>query len=244
MALSRMATAFSTPFTITPFTPSCSISFTEPRAKATTGVPQAKASIITSPNGSGQLIGNCSARVAQEFLLLVVVDLADIFDKRACRDQRCQHRFVIFAVRGIRLGGDVERDSRRVGDGDGFLRPFLRRDAAEECQIFARLLVLREQVAGQAVIDGGHPSGPRNGRVLAVRNRHNRHLCVRPIDGLQVGQIEAAVQGGQRPVRHRAEQRVVEEIDVEMQHVEFGLPFGDLIEHHHVNSRAGCRNFR
>jgi adenylate cyclase len=44
--------------TIRPVSPSSMISGTEPWWKASTGVPQAIASIITSPNGSGQSIGN------------------------------------------------------------------------------------------------------------------------------------------------------------------------------------------
>ena len=44
-----------------PVTPSSITSGTEPRLKAITGVPQAIASIITRPNGSGQSIGTSSA---------------------------------------------------------------------------------------------------------------------------------------------------------------------------------------
>ncbi len=40
-----------------PVTPSSTISGTEPRLNAITGVPHAIASIITRPNGSGQSIG-------------------------------------------------------------------------------------------------------------------------------------------------------------------------------------------
>ena len=48
-----------------------------------TGVPQAIASIITSPKGSGQSIGNSSARrVAEKVALLRVADLADELDQR------------------------------------------------------------------------------------------------------------------------------------------------------------------
>jgi hypothetical protein len=44
-----------------PVTPGSTTSRTEPQSQATTGVPQAMASIITRPNGSGQSIGNSSA---------------------------------------------------------------------------------------------------------------------------------------------------------------------------------------
>ena len=47
--------------TTKPVTPSSTISETEPRLKAITGVPHAIASIITRPNGSGQSIGTSRA---------------------------------------------------------------------------------------------------------------------------------------------------------------------------------------
>ena len=45
-----------------PVTPLTMISGTEPRRSATTGVPQAMASITTRPNGSSQQIGNSIAQ--------------------------------------------------------------------------------------------------------------------------------------------------------------------------------------
>jgi hypothetical protein len=44
-----------------PVTPSTTTSGTEPRRSATTGVPQAIASIITMPNGSSQTMGKTRA---------------------------------------------------------------------------------------------------------------------------------------------------------------------------------------
>ena len=48
--------------TTNPVTPSSMTSATEPPRNATTGVPHASDSIITSPNGSGQSIGKSKAR--------------------------------------------------------------------------------------------------------------------------------------------------------------------------------------
>jgi len=56
------ATASSTVETMNPLSPSVRTSGTEPLRKATTGVPQAMASIITSPNGSGQSMGKSRPR--------------------------------------------------------------------------------------------------------------------------------------------------------------------------------------
>ena len=56
------STASSSEFTTKPVTPSSTISGTEPSFHAITGVPHAMASIITSPNGSAQSMGNSRAR--------------------------------------------------------------------------------------------------------------------------------------------------------------------------------------
>ena len=55
------STASSIVETANPVSPSSRTSGTEPWRKAITGVPQAIASIITSPNGSGQLMGKSTA---------------------------------------------------------------------------------------------------------------------------------------------------------------------------------------
>ena len=60
-AWAAAATASSMVATRKPVAPSSMISGVEPQAKATTGVPQAMASIITRPNGSGQSMGKSRA---------------------------------------------------------------------------------------------------------------------------------------------------------------------------------------
>ena len=78
--------------TMKPVTPSSMISAIAPLSQAMTGVPQAIASITTSPNGSGQSIGKQKRRrVAEKRLLLRLADLADIFDVDAV-DQRLDRR--------------------------------------------------------------------------------------------------------------------------------------------------------
>ena len=51
------ATAWSMLLTIKPVRPSCMTSGTEPQLKAMVGVPQAMASIMVKPKGSGQSMG-------------------------------------------------------------------------------------------------------------------------------------------------------------------------------------------
>jgi len=59
---STAAAASSIVSTMKPVSPSVMTSATEPFRKATTGVPQARASIMARPKGSGQSMGNSSAR--------------------------------------------------------------------------------------------------------------------------------------------------------------------------------------
>jgi hypothetical protein len=60
-ARSTAAAISSTEDTTTPVWPSATTSGTEPLPQAITGVPQAMASVMTSPNGSGHWIGNNNA---------------------------------------------------------------------------------------------------------------------------------------------------------------------------------------
>ena len=121
--------------TMNPVRPSSITSGTEPRLNAMTGVPQAMASIITRPNGSGQSIGTSSAtRAAQELGFVLVVDLADIFDIGRL-DHRLDLLVVIILVGAVDLGGDLERHAAMLGDADGAIDALFRRDAAEKGEI-------------------------------------------------------------------------------------------------------------
>ena len=80
------STAAAMSSTTKPVTPSSMTSGTEPLRKATTGVPQASASIITRPNGSGQSIGNSKAQALPRNSSFVrAADFADELDPRATR---------------------------------------------------------------------------------------------------------------------------------------------------------------
>ena len=61
MTRGSAAIACSMVSTMAPVRPSSMISGTEPQRNASTGVPQAMASIMERPNGSGQSMGNSSA---------------------------------------------------------------------------------------------------------------------------------------------------------------------------------------
>ena len=154
------ATASSSEATTKPVTPSSTTSGTEPRRQATTGVPQAMASIMARPNGSGQSIGNRSAAASPRNAgLLGVADLADELDQRV-GEQRLDHPLEVGPVGRVDLGRDLEPEPRAPGDRDRPVGPLLRRDAAEEGEVAA--LGLRGEAVellAHAVRDGGDPVG-------------------------------------------------------------------------------------
>ena len=106
--------------------------------KAMTGVPQAIASIITMPNGSGQSIGNSNASASpRNCAFLLLVDLADEFDFGILIDHRPDALLPIVLVDAIDLGGDLERRADASRDLDRPVGAFLRRNPAEEGEIAA-----------------------------------------------------------------------------------------------------------
>ena len=54
------------------------------------------------------------------------------------------------------------------------------------------------------------------------------------IDGVEVGKVEPPVQGRHALVGEVLKQRILQEIDVEMDHVELIGPAADGVEHHEV----------
>ena len=118
-----------------PVTPSSTISGTDPRLNAITGVPQAMASIMTRPNGSGQSMGT-SKTVAplKNSDFCAVVDFADKFD--VCRlHHRLDLFLVILAIRVVDLGGDFQRHAAMLGDANGAVHTLFRSYAAKEAEI-------------------------------------------------------------------------------------------------------------
>ena len=93
---------------------------------------------MTSPNGSGQSIGNSSAeRVAEKLGLRVVADLADELDQRIV-EQRLDDRRGSSRVDRVDLGRDLQRHACALRDLDRPIGPLLRRDAADEGEIARR----------------------------------------------------------------------------------------------------------
>ena len=90
------------------------------------------------------------------------------------------------------------------------------------------------QIDRQAVIDGRREIRVRHRAALIVGDRNERHVVEAEIERQQVGQVLAAMQGGDGAVRDRPEQRELKLIDMEVQDVEVVGALAHAIEHQHV----------
>ena len=118
-----------------PVTPSSITSGAEPQPKPTTGVPQAIASIITSPNGSGQSIGNSSAAAPPRKAGFCASLISPMYSISGWSSSGSITFSEIRRVGRIDLGGHLQRHAQALGDLDRPVGPLLRRHAAEEGEI-------------------------------------------------------------------------------------------------------------
>ena len=117
------ASASSSLSTMKPEMPSSITSGTEPRRNAITGVPHAMASIMTSPNGSGQSIGKSRAAAFLRLALAAIIDLAQQTDLVAV-DQWLEVLLVVAVIRARYFGGHAQRRSGGTRQPDGDARTF------------------------------------------------------------------------------------------------------------------------
>ena len=82
---------------------------TEPQRQAITGVPQAMASIITSPNGSGQSIGNSSASAPPRKADFSASPISPTNSTSGSCEQRLDLVFEVGPVGVVDLGRDPQR---------------------------------------------------------------------------------------------------------------------------------------
>src|SRR4051812_11492956 len=127
--------ASGTPGTTKPVIPSSMTSGTEPDLKAMTGVPQAMASIMTRPNGSGQSIGNSNA-AAPARNCRFIIDRADELDLCPV-DLRFKLFLEIFPFAPRHFCCDTKRHFGGMGNPNGGFRSFLRRQPAQESEVGA-----------------------------------------------------------------------------------------------------------
>jgi hypothetical protein len=90
------------------------------------------------------------------------------------------------------------------------------------------------EVIRQAMIDGALPIDPRQWLPLGVGNGHDGHVGESPVKLRQVGKVEPAMQRGDVRRAAPAAGRIVQIVDVEVNHIEVGGALQDLVEQHHV----------
>src|SRR5665213_4536275 len=155
--------------------------------------------------------------IAQEFRLLMFVDLADEFDAGTIK-QGFDRRPEIGFVGTVDLSRDLQRNAERPRNHSGAIRSFLWGDAAEKGNVPVVWFDDRAvQIDGEAMINGRREIRIRHWAALIVGDRDKRHVIEPDIERQQIRQILAAVQGGHRAVRDRSKQWELKLIDMEVQ---------------------------
>ena len=149
-------------------------------------------------------------------------------------EERPDDLLEIRPVDGVDLGRDAERDARRDRHADGRIRALLRCDAPEEEEKPARFGVEPEQIAGQAMMDRRRPRHAGERCALGVAHRHQRHLGKGAIDGMELRQVEPAVQRHDRRSRALTGERQPEVVGVAVDDVEVAGALVDAEEHAEV----------
>ena len=212
-----------------PVTPSSTISGIAPLSQAMTGVPQAIASITTSPNGSGQSIGNNSAAALPRKAAFSASPISPIYSTSIAVDQRLDRVVEIGAIVVADLGGDLELQPGPPGDLDGAVGPLVARQPAEEGEV-AGASSSRSTAAGRGRAAGRdgwcRPSSPRCSgsrwrcEIEIIGKRGQRR-----IGAGQIAVVEPAVRRRHRAFRHVLEEREMQEMaEVEMDDVELVGP--------------------
>ena len=100
-----------------------------------TGVPQAIASIITSPNGSGQSIGTSSAIAPLRNADLSLSPISPMYSTYGEVNSRMDLFLVVVAIRPVDLCGNFEWNAAMLGNADRAIDALLGRDASEESEV-------------------------------------------------------------------------------------------------------------
>ncbi len=216
-----------------PLRPSWMISGTEPARHATQGVPHDMASIITSRTVPASLSGTAAhvrcpgihtCRVPR-FLLRTRRGAARTAARSACGSSRRSAASILAAMRifmPARRAISMARSGRFSGENAARGTPRSRRRARG---------LKATDIGWQSVMHRAHPMTVRKRSALLIGNRHQRQIAEGSEQCRIVRQIEPSVHGGddvagtQQPC-----QRQVQEITVDMNHVEFVGTTPQLLE--------------
>ena len=237
------ATAPISSSTMKPDTPSSSTSGTEPRLNAITGVPQAIASIITRPNGSGQSIGNSSACAPPRKSAFWLSLISPMNSTSAASISGVIPRSKYSRSAESTLAAILSVHAARPAIADGAYRRAFPAICGQGTRDTSARPAAACSALRQAVIDGRQPIRLRQRMALRVGNRNHRRGVERVEDRLLLRQIEPAVQRRHERRVLALEQRERVIVHVEMQHVELVGAAADHFHQQHVrrDAVADCR---
>ena len=133
---------------------------TEPQRNARTGVPHDMASIITSPNGSGQSTGNNRAAASPKNFVFSRSLIPDELYAWAINKREYILAEVVL-IDLVDLGGDLQRDASGVRYSNRAIRALFRRNPSQEGKVAALLERRSMQVSRNTVVDGRNKIGVR-----------------------------------------------------------------------------------
>src|SRR5262245_39438809 len=94
------------------------------------------------------------------------------------------------------------------------------------------------QVRGQTMINGAEPVCAGKRFAVAVRNGDQRKFPPALIGAIEIRHIEPAMQCSDRPIGDVLEEREMQKVDVEMQHVELVREFANGVKHGEVTCKV------
>ena len=213
-----------------PVTPSSMTSGTAPRRKATTGVPQAMASIMTRPNGSGQSIGKSNAAAFFSRSVLASSLTSPTSRMWSPSISGLEPILVVARFRPRDLGCHVQRDFGDLGQADSNLRTFVSRQSTKKREIATGAITRLQELAGHAVVDRRQPVCLRTGWRWWFEMETNGARGKRLISSGKSGVSKRLCRGG--GVRHARprQERQMQPIDVAVDHVKLGDRLDQTIE--------------
>src|SRR4029453_9158457 len=140
-----------------------------------TGVPQAIASAITSPNGSGQSIGNSNAYALPRNSSFSSSSISPTNSTRELLSNGAISDSRIILVYSIDFRCNFEWHSDLLRNFDRAVHSFLWRNTSQKSQITPGFWMESVDVDGQAVINRCLPVCPRQRLPLSVRCRTHPH---------------------------------------------------------------------
>jgi hypothetical protein len=139
----------------------------DPHGVATTGVPQASASTITSPNGSGHARGFRRQLASASSASLSRAPTSPTYSTSP-PEQRSNGLVEVRQLRGLaHLRCDLQREADRSGDTGRDVHTLVRIHAAEEQRVAATSVADRVGVDVETMVDrGGNRRLVRGGRMM------------------------------------------------------------------------------